>query len=257
MSPSSFRHRLSGLAVAALLVASPALADWSADTTTKVTPPPGQKQPPPPALQGKLYGRKGLLRMDTQVPGQPANAPGMSVLFDFEKRTGTTLMHAQKLASQRSLDSLPMKLPMSCTGKGQDYDACFQQQGYKKTGTEKVNGHPAAVYEGTAPGMDGKPMRQKVWRPTDLPEVPYLRAQSFGPDGHMTEINLTRIQQGPQPDALFTVPADYKQVTASPSGTPMGGFKREDFEGKTPEQIQELIRQRMGQTAPAKGGQTP
>ncbi|WP_164017627.1 hypothetical protein [Pyxidicoccus trucidator] len=245
MRPSSLRRRLSGLAAAALLVATPALADWSAEATTKVVPQPGQK--PPPATQGKVYGRKLMLRMDTQLPGQPANAPGMSILFDFEKRTGTTLMHAQKIASQRSLDELPMKLPMSCTGEGQDYDACFLAQGFKKTGTEKVNGHPSTVYEGTVPGMDGKPMRQKMWRPTGLPEVPYVRAQTFGADGNVMEINLTNIQQGAQPDSLFAVPPDYQKMDASP------------FEGKTPAQIQELIRQRMSQGAPPPqgGGKKP
>lgn len=264
MSPSTLRHTLSGLAAAALLVASPALADWSADATTKVSAPSGQKAPPgqtaPPEMKGRIYGRKGLLRMDSQVPGPP-QGPGMamSILFDFEKRTGTTLMHARKIAAVRNLDEMAVKLPGSCVGKTQDYDACFVEQGYKKTGSEKVNGHPTTVYEGTPPGMDGKPLRQKVWRPTDLPEVPYVRAQTFSPEGQVSEINLTNIQQGKQPDSLFTVPADYQKVEASPSGAPMGGLKREDFQGKTPEQIQELIRQRMGQGAPPPqgGGQKP
>jgi len=261
MRPCSLRHRLSGLAAAALLGASPALADWSADATTKVSPQPGQK--PPPDIKGKVFGRKGMLRMDTQLPGQPGTTPGMSVLFDFERRTGTTLMHAQKVASVRSLDELPMKLPLSCTGKAQDYDACFLEQGYKKTGTEKVNGHPSAVYEGTVPGMDGKPVRQKMWRPTDLAEVPYVRAQTFNPDGHVTEINLTHVQQGKQPDSLFAIPPDYRKMAAPPAGTGAGGmpggFKREDFEGKTPAQIQEMIRQRMspGAPPPQDGGQKP
>lgn len=259
MSPSSLRPRLSGLVAAALVVATPAFADWSADSTTKITLPAGQKAPPPSV--GKLYGRKGLLRMDTQIPGQP-NAPGMSIIFDFEKRTGTTLMHAQKVATERSLDDLPVKLPGSCTGKTQDYDACFQQQGYKKVGTEKVNGQPTTVYEGTTPGMDGKDARQKVWRPTNLPDVPYVRAQTLGEDGGMTEVTLTNIQQGPQPDSRFAVPADYRKTKAGTHGAPMlpGGLKPEDLQGKTPEQIQELIRQRMsGQQAapPSEGGKKP
>ncbi|MCP3139711.1 LolA family protein [Pyxidicoccus xibeiensis] len=260
MRPSKLRHRLSGLAAASLLVASPALADWTAEATTTVTSQKaGQKTPPP--MKGKMYGRKGLLRMDAQLPGQPG-APGMSILFDFEKRTGTTLMHAQKLASVRSLDDLPMRLPGACTGKAQDYDACFKQQGYKKVGTEKVNGHATTVYEGTPPGMDGTAMRQKIWRPTDLAEVPYVRAQTFSEQG-VTEVNLTGIQEGPQPDSRFAIPADYQKMDApkpgaAPQGLP-GGLKPEDFQGKTPEQIQELIRQRMGgqgapQPAPAPRG---
>ncbi|MBZ4423181.1 DUF4412 domain-containing protein [Myxococcus sp. RHSTA-1-4] len=254
MSPSSLRHRLSGLAAATLLVATPAFADWSADATTKITPASGQKAPP--EVTGKVYGRKGLLRMDTHTTGQPG-AVQMSIIFDFEKRTGTTLMHAQKIASERNLDDLPVKLPGSCTGKMQDFDACFLEQGYKKTGTEKVNGHPTTVYEGTPPGMDGKPMRQKVWRPTDLSDVPYVRAQTFGAGGQVTEINLNNVQQGPQPDSRFTVPADYRKMAAPPAGAVPGGFTAEDFQGKSPEQIQEMIRQRMGQGAPKGGGKKP
>jgi hypothetical protein len=251
MSTSPLRSRLSGLAAATLLAATPAFADWSADATTKITPAAGQQAPP--EVTGKVYGRKGLLRMDSLAPGM-SGAVQVSNLFDFQKRTGTTLMHGQKLAMERNLDDLPVKLPGSCTGKQQDFDACFLEQGYKKVGTETVNGHPTVVYEGTPPAMDGTPTRQKVWRPTDLADVPYVRAQTFSSTGQVTEINLTHIQQGPQPDSRFTVPADYRKMPAPPPGAIPGGFSAEDFQGKSPAQIQEMIRERMGQGAPPKAG---
>ncbi|NMO15557.1 hypothetical protein HPC49_30535 [Pyxidicoccus fallax] len=254
MNPTPLRHRLSGLAAATLLMATPALADWQADATTKFTPPAGQKAPP--EMTGKIYGRKGVLRMDSQTPGPDGKPLQVSFIFNYEKRTGTTVMHTQKMVMERSLDDLPVKLPGSCTGKTQDFDACFKEQGYKKVGNEKVNGHSAVVYEGMTPDIHGRPSRQKVWRPTDLAEVPYIRAQTFGAGGDVTEVNLTNIQTGPVPDSRFTVPADYQKLAAPAPGAMPGGLKPEDLKGKTPEQIQELLRQRLGQGAP-EGGKTP
>ncbi len=248
MRTTSSRPRLSALTAAALLVASPALADWSADVVTKTTLEPGKKSPPD--LRGKVYGRQGLMRMDAELPAIAGGS--MSILFDFEKRTGTTLVHSHKVATERSLDDLPVKLPTSCTSKTQSYDACFKEQGYQQVGTEQVNGHPSAVYEGTIPGATGVPTQQKIWRPTDLPEVPYVRARTTGPSGQVTEVNLSNIQQGKQPDSRFKVPAGYKKMAppAAATGLPAtvpAAFTAKDFEGKTPEQIQEMVRQRLGQ----------
>lgn len=216
MNPSSYRSRLSALTAAALLVAMPALADWSADIRLKTAPVPGQ--PASPEMKGKMYGRKSLLRMDMEMPAEQAAMGRMSMIFDWEKRTGTMLMHAQKLATQRSLDEMAVKLPGACTGKGKDFDACFKAQGYKKTGTEKVNGHPATIYEGNVPGQDGKPARQRVWRPTDLPEVPYVRSETYDTQGAVvTELDVLNVQVGPQPDSLFTVPSDYQQMAPPPA----------------------------------------
>jgi hypothetical protein len=64
------------------------------------------------------------------------------------------------------------------------------------------------------------------------------------------EINLSNIQVGPQPDSRFVVPPDYRKMDAPAMNAPPGGLKPEDFQGKTPAQIQEMIRQRMEAGAP-------
>ncbi|MCE9670843.1 hypothetical protein LY474_23835 [Myxococcus stipitatus] len=256
MIPSRFRHGLSGLVASSLLVATPALADWVGDLRVRSAPPPGSKEKAP-EMKGKMYGRADKLRMDLDVPQIPG---GMSILFDWDKHTGTTLFHERKASTQRNLDELPVKIPSACTGKGQDYDACFTSQGYKKVGSEKVNGHPTVVYEGLPPGAEDSIKRQKVWRPTDLSEVAYVRSQTYDlQDKLQAEIDVTNIQVGPQPDSRFTVPADYEELDAArPTAPPMmGTFKAEDLQGKSPEQIQEMIRERLKQqgaqpAAPAK-----
>ncbi|WP_163864206.1 LolA family protein [Myxococcus eversor] len=251
MSSFSVRHRLSGVLATTLLLSTPALADWVGDLRVKSAPLAGQKGAAP-ETKGKMFGRPGMLRMDLA----PAEVPGgMSIIFDWEKRTGTTLFHAKKAATSRSLDDMSVKIPGTCVGKTQDFDACFKEQGFKKVGTEKVNGHPTVVYEGVPPGAEGSIQRQKVWRPTDLPEVAYVRSQTFGKDGKVqADIEVTNIQMGAQAAALFAVPPGYEELDATSAAPPiMGSFKPEDFKGKTPEQIQEMIRQRMGQqgTPPA------
>jgi hypothetical protein len=237
-----------------VLVATPALADWEAEAITKIFSQPGQKAPAQ-ERKSKMYGRKGVLRVDMEMPGRPESG-GMSMIMDFEKRTSITLLHARKVATQQDLDAMPMSTPGSCMGMAQDFEACLKEQGYKKVGSEKVNGHPATVYEGTIPNADGTPQRQKLWRPTDLAEVSHVRAQTFNAQGQLTtEINLSNIQVGPQPDSRFAVPSDYRKMDTPPVPSQPGGLKSEDFQGKTPAQIQELIRQRMGSGAPPPGKQ--
>lgn len=230
------------LVAASLLVSTPALADWVGDLRVKSAPTPGQKAPT--ETKGKMYGRTGMLRMDlapVEIPG------GMSIIFNWEKRTGTTLFHQKKAATVRNLDELPVKIPGACSGQGQDFDACFTAQGFKKTGTEKVNGHPADIYEGVPPGAEGSIQRQKVWRPTDLPEVAYIRSYTYDMAGKLqSEIDVLNIKTGAQPESLFSVPADYDELdSGAGASNVLQSFKPEDFKGKTPEQIQEMIRQRM------------
>lgn len=252
MSHSSPRHALSSLIAAVALVATPALADWEADATTTTVAAPGQ-QAPAREMKSKMYGRASVIRTDMEMPGRP-ELGGRSMIMDFEKRTGTVLLHAQKAWTQQSLDAMSINTPGSCKGKVEEIEACFKALGYKKVGSEKVNGHPTTVYEGNIPGAGGTPQRQKLWRPTDLPEVLYVRSQVFNAQGQLAlEINLSNIKVGPQPDSRFAVPADYRKMDVPAMGAAPGGLKPEDFQGKTPAQIQEMIRQRMGAGAPPPG----
>ncbi len=85
--------------------------------------------------------------------------------------------------------------------------------------------------------------------------MPFLRTQSSNDSGVTSSLNLTNVKIGPQPDSLFVAPADYKPMQSPTAGAPgahpggaPGGLNPADFQGKTPEQIREMIQQRMGQT---------
>ncbi|MBJ6764975.1 hypothetical protein JGU66_29780 [Myxococcaceae bacterium JPH2] len=239
MNSFRFRQGLSGFVASTLLLATPAFADYVGDLRVKSAPLPGQ-QSPEPETAGKIYGRKDKLRMDmvsSQLPG------GMSIIFDWAKPSGIILFHERKTAMVRSLDEVAGQLPNTCIGKGQDLDACFLAQGYKKVGTEKVNGHPTTVYEGLPPNAERSIKRQKMWRPTDLPEVAYVRSQTFDLQNTLrSEVDVLNIQVGAQPDSRFSVPADYQvQDPKRPMPSSMGTFNAEGSEGMTPEQFGELL----------------
>lgn len=234
-----FQRVLSGVAAGALLVASPAFADWEADLQFK---PPASERGGLKEMKGTAHGRKGAMRMDMQTPQGP-----MSMLVDYQKRTATNLLHNQKMAMQVDLTRSGADVPQ-CGDK--DVDGCLAAGGYKSTGTEKVNGHPCTVYEKTRTGHRG-PEHVKLWRPTDLAEVPFVRSQSTDASGKpLGQVDLTNVKIASQPASLFTVPAGYQQMQApvpgqGPRGA--GAFKASDFQGKTPEQIRELIMKQQGQ----------
>ncbi len=236
---------LSGVAAGVLLAASPALADWQADVQfqTPATSHYG-KQGSLQEMKGKAYGRKGLMRMDVQTP-----AGAMSMLLDQNKGTATNLMHERKLVVQADAAQAGVDLP-NC--KGKSYAACLNAQGYKKVGSETVNGLPCTVYElARKEEEDGGKVR--VWLPTGLKEDVIVRSQRHDAEGKLTsQFDLTNVKVGPQPNSRFSVPKDYQPMQMSNMGAPatgarpgvMGTLRPEDFAGKTPEQIREMIEKR-------------
>jgi hypothetical protein len=239
---------LSGVAAGVLLAASPALADWQADVQfqTPATSHYG-KQGSLQQMKGKAYGRKGLMRMDVQTP-----AGAMSMLLDQNKGTATNLMHERKLVVQADAGQAGVDLP-NC--KGKSYATCLTTQGYKKVGSETVNGLPCTVYEleRKEEEEEGKAERVKVWLPTGLKEDVIVRSQRLDAEGKLTsQFDLTNVKVAPQPSSRFTVPKDYQPMQMSNVGAPatgarpgaLGNFRPEDFEGKTPEQIREMVEKR-------------
>ncbi len=247
------RRVLSGVAAGVLLVATPALADWQADVQFKASGMPGQGSATE-QTKGKAYGRKGLMRMDLETP-----AGSMSMLVDQEKKTVTNLMHAHKMMMQSDLSKAGVAIP-DC--KGKNFDACLTSQGYKKVGSEEANGHPCNVYERSRKLQHtGQLERVKVWHPTDLDEQLVVRSQTFDAQGKMTsQFDLTNVTVAPQPASRFTPPKDYKLMQRPNLGAGAGagagagggaaGFKASDFEGKSPEEIREMVMKRHGQGAP-------
>jgi hypothetical protein len=66
-------------------------------------------------------------------------------------------------------------------------------------------------------------------------------------------VNLTNVKVKALPDSLFTVPPGYQRMQSpgvpgagSRGGSP-GPIDPSEFQGKSPEEIQELIKKRLGQ----------
>jgi len=213
---NSLRPVLFGVAAGSLLAASPALADWEADLHLKsMASSPGKAVKD---TKGKAYGRNELMRMDAETDNGL-----MSTLIDRKARTVFALMHSQKMVMQMDMSRLEgVQLP-SCDTK--DFKACFVRQGYKKTGSEKVNGHPTDIFEKDHTLKSGT-VHFKVWVPTDIKEALVVRSQSTDASGATSEMNLTNVKVKPQPDALFIVPTDYRFLQRNGAqGAPQEGKK--------------------------------
>jgi hypothetical protein len=93
----------------------------------------------------------------------------------------------------------------------------------KKTGTAKVLGHAATIYQ-VPQGTPGTPGAMKVWVTNDLGAPLPLRLEATTPMGKMTqEITLLEIDKS-VPDSVFKAPSGYKKVTVSnhPPMPPVG-----------------------------------
>lgn len=197
------RAAVSGVVAGLLLVASPALADWEADVQFR--------SPGAAALggsvtpMGRAHGSKAGMRMDFET------AQGrISHLLDWKNRKAVTLLHATKSAMMMDVDRAGASVP-DCDGV-KDVEQCLKARGYQQTGVEEANGHPCTVYERKATKKDD-PENVKLWRPKDLPEVPFLRTQTFDAKGKLlSQVNLTNVKVAPQPASLFTVPSDYRRM---------------------------------------------
>ncbi len=209
------RAVVSGVAVGVLLVASPAFADWEAEVRYKAQGAAtlGFSQ----GLSGRAFGSKAGLRMDFQTKDG-----SVSYLFDWKKQKGATLVHASKSATQLDLRRGSTSVP-DCEG-AKDIDACLVGRGYQRKGTESANGHPCTVYERKATRPDDKE-NVKLWRPTDLAEVLFVRTQTFDARGKLiSHLDLTNVKVAPQPASLFTVPADYRKMDEGrPASAGSGG----------------------------------
>jgi hypothetical protein len=79
----------------------------------------------------------------------------------------------------------------------------------QSAGTEAVNGRPAQKWTVTTT-QDGKTQSGDVWIDSRL----HVVSKSQDRDGH-GEMELRNIQEGPQPDAAFQIPAGYHPVDAN------------------------------------------
>ncbi len=232
-----------------LLLSHTARADWQGDLHIK-TPPHG---PNGKVLDmaGKIFGKAAAMRMDLDGP-----IGKLSIISDWKQHKVWNLMHAQKIAMETNMDRVGVEIP-SCTNS--NIETCLTTEGFKKTGTEAVNGHPCAIYEKDR-SMGTTTNHIKLWHPTDLKEVPLLRSVSLDAHGGSAQVDFTNVKVvSSLSAALFSPPQDYRQqsgYTPRPPGVGRPGMPPGAIpaNGKmTPEQIQKLREQMMKQVAHPSG----
>lgn len=233
----------------AVLLSTPAWADWEADVSFKPRGGPTSVAVGQKAMEtsGHGYFRKTRVRLDMQTPGGK-----VSSIIDQARGTVVLLMHERKLKMESDVNQSGVDTPKCDT---QDIDKCLAANGYTKTGSEEANGHKCTVYSATVKTARGE-ATHKLWRPNDLKGVAFVRVQSTS--GQTTgQMDLTNVKSGDLSDALFEVPAGYQtmQNPLAGGGQGAGGtgvVGLEELKGKRAKDIQDALLKQYGVKAPPK-----
>ena len=168
-----------------------AQADWEGKIASKI--PPGNSGVPS-NLNGTIRMKKDHLRLDLKSPMD------MTFLADMSSKKAWTLIHGAKLLMATDISKFQAQAPMCTTD---NIDECLAKKGFKKTGSETIDGHPCTIY-------DDK--HTKLWRPNDLKEVPSLKTLVIQSPGKVIETYITEVKVGKQDATVFEVPADYHKM---------------------------------------------
>ena len=191
------------LSMSLIILAPPAHADWQGEMQIKM-------DKNPTKMAGKAYGKDGALRVDMDVE----QGGKVSMISDYPHHKVYTLMHAQKMYATGDMNGMGAKMP-SCSTK--DIEGCLEKNGYKKTGSDSANGHPCDVYE-KDDKISGVKNHQKLWRPTDLKEVPFVRTESKSASDTLSTFDILNVKiVSALSSSLFSPPADY-HVLQMPKG---------------------------------------
>ena len=179
------------LLILVFLAAVPvAQADWEGKMVSKV--PEGNGVPS--NLSGEIRMKKDHLRLDMKSPID------MSFLADMKNKKAWTLIHGPKLIMTTNIEKFQAQSPMCTT---ENIDECLLKKGFKKIGSEKIDGHPCTIYE---------VKNTKLWRPEDLKEVPSLKTLVVQAPGKVIETYITEVKMGKQDASLFEAPKDYSKM---------------------------------------------
>ncbi len=201
----------------ALTVASEARADWEGDLVMKREGSHGKRMP-----TGKIRFKDGKLR--TEIAMGPMN---MTTLVDFAARKVLMINSAAKEYSEMDADKSGRANFPKCESK--DFQACLADQGFKKSGTETVNGQACTIWEGDRKTRRGT-LHEKLWHPDAAgKEFAFVRQVNDGEHGK-SELDVENFKLAEQDAALFQVPEDYKKSEGMFPGMQMGppsmrGFK--------------------------------
>ncbi|MGZ3709804.1 MAG: DUF4412 domain-containing protein, partial [Bdellovibrionota bacterium] len=187
--------KIAPVALGLFLSASAAFADWQGHWT--FTQSGGQ------TIQGQIRMKRSKMRLDLK---EPLDA---STIIDTRTKQSYNLLHAQKLVMQLDFSQGMANAPI-CAAEA--VEECLSRQGFKKTGSETVDGHPCAIYEGEV-AVGGAPKAHvKLWRPTDLKEVPMIRTVIKSGQNQPIETRVSAIELKTFPESEFELPKDYRNM---------------------------------------------
>lgn len=192
-------NKLLGCSVALLLsLAAPSIghADWKGTLDVQGAGGKGKDQ------QGKIFAQGGKIRFEMNAQGHE-----MIVITDIKGKSAAMLMPAQKIAMEMPVGKADKDMVTCSTD---DIEGCLKTKGFKKTGSDTVDGHPCAVYEADQ-DHNGVKSHQKLWRPTDMKEVFMIKSVSHVESRDITT-TIKDIKFDKLAASLFTVPADYKKM---------------------------------------------
>jgi len=98
-------------------------------------------------------------------------------------------------------------------------------------GTEVVNGYRTTKYKVTIRDVLGETNSGVIWLSDEM--IP-VRTEMTGQNGELVTIELSQIEIGPQPDALFEVPPGYQKFSLGGlAGLPGGAGRAQQREAET------------------------
>jgi hypothetical protein len=188
----------------AILVSFPALADWEGKVHFTFDPPrPGMG----PQSEGTIHMKGGKVRIDQEAP-----MGKMAIIFDFKSKKLAMLMldRKQYMEMDRSLSAATVP-PVCESAKATD---CLAAEGFRKTGTETLDGRKAFIWEQDRDTPIGK-VHQKLWVVDGAKEMMFLR-QVTQSDRGASKTEVTDVKETAQADSLFTVPPDFTKMEGPP-----------------------------------------
>ncbi|MBC7693212.1 MAG: hypothetical protein H7222_15715 [Methylotenera sp.] len=171
----------------------PVQADWEGSITTDAS---GSQ------MSGQIHMKKDLIRADFKTP------TALSVIMNLTTAKAWVLLHMPHLALANDFSRYKNQVPM-CSAA--DVDGCLKQHGFTQKGKETYEGHLCIVYEGHLDRKNPKTLT-KLWRPTDLKEVPSLKTLVRTVDNKGSSTYIRDVKVGAQDAKLFAVPADYREI---------------------------------------------
>jgi hypothetical protein len=186
-------------AAAFFLATQPALADWSGAISVLM---PGHHAP----LKARFSAKGTHLRYDWELVKRNAAS-----IVDLKAQKVVTLEPTHGAALLMPFD--PARHGIACAST--EFEACLKKGGYKVTGREKANGHPCKVYEADVDfGPKGK-AHQKLWYPTDLRGIEFVRIVTDYKDGGHGDAEVTDLQKATISAEQFEVPKNLRRFATA------------------------------------------